>query len=318
MKYASYLLFISFLLLKLPAAVCQQTYYLKNSGEYVKKKEQADFIRVVQKRVKNQVLYPISDFYLSGNKKSVGWSYMKVPPVYEGQYVSFFETGATKQVMKYAGGKIVDTVQSYFPNGNLYKSLLYTQVGDSTNIYVITVNDSTGKSLVANGNGQAIFYDDAFKYISEQGRISNGKYEGEWNGVFKTSGSLRFKEFYVGGKMLKGESVDEQGNVFHYTNPEVPPSYEGGINNFYRHVASGIRYPPAAAAQRIQGKVHVKFLVLADGKIGGVHVINDVHPALADEAMRILKSSKNWIPGRQKGRIVEMTYIIPISFSLGY
>lgn len=318
MKYASYLLFISFILLKLPAALCQDTYYIKNSGEYVKKKEQADFIRVVQKRVKNQLLYQISDFYLNGNKKSVGWSYMKVPPVYEGHYVSFFESGATKQLIKYAGGKIVDTVQSYFPNGKLYKSLLYTQVGDSTDIYVITVNDSTGKCLVSNGNGQAIFYDEDFKYISERGLISNGKYEGEWNGVLKTSDSLRFKEVYVGGKMLKGESVDEQGHIFYYTKPEVAPSYEGGINNFYRHVVRGIRYPPLAASRRIQGQAQIKFLVLASGKVSNVHVVNDIHPALAEEAMRILKSSKNWIPGSKKGRIIETTYIIPITFSVGY
>ena len=318
MKYAFYLLFISFMLLKLPAAQCQKTYFLKNNGEYVKKKEQADFIRIVQDRQKGQALYSISDFYLNGNKKSIGYSYMKVPPLYEGQFISFFESGVTKQVMKYTSGKIVDTVLSYFPNGKLYRSLLYTKVGDSSHIYIHTVNDSTGTSLVSDGNGQAIFYDEDFKYISEQGTIRDGKYDGEWTGVLKTNDILHFKEVYDSGNLLKGESVDEQGNVFHYTKSEVAPSYEGGINNFYRHVASGIRYPPMAAAQRIQGQAHIKFLVLADGKVSNVHVINDVHPALAEEAMRILRSSKNWIPGRQKGRIVETTYIIPISFSLGY
>ncbi|MNY82159.1 hypothetical protein D3C86_2241060 [compost metagenome] len=48
-----------------------------------------------------------------------------------------------------------------------------------------STNDSTGKSIVVNGNGICGFYDKDFKEIIESGAIKDGVYDGVWRGGWK-------------------------------------------------------------------------------------------------------------------------------------
>jgi TonB family protein len=317
MKKTPFVLFISSLLLTLNvSAQRQNTYFLKNNGDYVTKMDSADFIRIVQEPEKGSTLYLTKEFYASGNKKSYGYSHSIDPPTYEGQYISFFEKGMKKQIIKYLHGKMTDSVFSYFPNGKLYTSLFYTPTGDSSMVDVESVKDSTGAVLVTKGNGYAVLYDEDFKYITGKGNIKNGKYDGEWTGELRTTDTLRYKEIYAEGKLLSGESTDTKGHTYHYTTSEVKPHFKGGMQAFYQQVARSIRYPSNLAAQRIQGIAHIKFVILTNGEISDVHVINDVYSGLAEEAMRVIKIAKGWQPGSQKGRTVNVSYVVPISFTL--
>jgi TonB family protein len=296
----------------------QNTYFLKNNGDYVKQLDSADFIRIVQEPEKGSKLYFTREFYKSRRKKSYGYSNTIDPPRYEGQFVSFFENGNRKQVMNYLHGKAADTVYNYFPNGVLYSTLFYSQSGDSSIVYMEQLSDSTGNSLVTRGTGHAVIYDEDFKYITGQGDIKNGKYNGVWTGELRTTDTLRYKEVYAEGKMLSGESTDAKGNVYHYTTSEVKPHYKDGMDAFFNKIGKGVRYPTELAAKHIQGVAQIKFVVLRNGKISDVHAINEVHPGLAAEAMRMIKSVEGWEPGIQKGRIVDVSYVVPISFTLGY
>jgi len=294
----------------------QNTYYLKNNGDYVKKADSADIIRLVHEPEKGSTLYPTKEFYKSGQRKSYGHSIKIDPPSYEGPFIAFFENGTRKQFLKYDKGRIVDTAYNYFPNGKLYSSLFYKLSGDSSLVYVKSVNDSTGAATVTDGNGYAVLYDADFKYVTGKGNVKNGKYDGEWTGEFRTKDTLLYKEVYADGKMLSGTSTDAKGNVYHYTQSEVLPRFKGGMMAFYQQVKMRTRYPRELAAQRVQGVAIIKFLVLANGEITNVHAINDVHPGLASEAMRVIKSAKGWQPGVLKGRVVNVSHTIPMSFTL--
>lgn len=298
------------------AAQRQNTYFITKNGKYVTNADSADIIRIVKENENGSSLYSTNEFYHSGNKKSIGFSSTIDPPTYEGQFISYFENGKRKQLMNYKNGKIIDTVYSYYPNGQLYSVIGYSHLKDSTINYIKTLKDSTGNVLVSDGNGSAIMYDPDFGYINGKGNIKNGEYDGAWSGELRTGDTLTYKETYVNGKMISGESTDRKGNVYHYTQSEVKPTFKGGMAAFFKYIGRTVRYPENMVRNRTQGVARIKFVVFKNGEIGNLQVINQVQPEFANEAMRVIKTAKGWEPGTMKGRKVNVYYVIPINFTL--
>lgn len=97
---------------------------------------------------------------------------------------------------------------------------------------------------------------------------------------------------------------------------EQKPSFPGGEAEMYRWLSNNIVYPPAASEEGVQGRVVVEFVVGKDGSITHVRVVRPRHPALDREALRVVQSMPNWIPGRNNGQPVKVTYTLPVTFRL--
>lgn len=310
-------LLLSLLVFSLGAiAQRQNLYFLKNNGNYVKLRDSADYLRIVKEPEEGSELYVVNEHFLDGTPKSIGYSSRIDPPLYEGQYISYYKNGKKKMMGNYIKGKLIDTVYHYYPNGKLYTVTGYDGKGDLKGpTYIKAVKDSTGKDLVVDGNGDCVFYDSGFKYVTERGKIKNGLYDGEWIGE-ATRNSAKYKEVYVEGKMVSGESVDGDGTVYSYTKSRVEPQFKNGMNAFYTYLKKTIRYPEQCYKNGIQGKVLLTFTVMKDGSLENIRVMNDVHPALALEAVRIIKASPAWEPGILRGKPANVAYNVPISFTL--
>lgn len=309
-------LFFSFLAIGLNVhAQKQNLYFLKNNGQYVKIRDSADYLRIVQEPDPGSVLYIVNEHYLDGSTKSKGFSSKIDPPVYEGEFISYYKNGKKKLLGHYSKGKLIDTVYNYYPNGSLYTEIAYTNIKDEVKTYIKTVRDSTGKSLVVNGNGSGEFYDSSFKEIIETGAIKDGLYEGVWKGGRAKSG-LHYTETYVNGKLISGESTDSSGKLYPYTKTNIQPEFKGGMKEFYKYLAKNIRYPEECFTRGIQGKVYLRFNVLKDGAITDIQVLSSPHPGLTKEALRVVSVSPPWEPGIQRGVPVKVAFNIPISFAL--
>lgn len=101
-----------------------------------------------------------------------------------------------------------------------------------------------------------------------------------------------------------------------YTLAEHVPEFPGGVNNFYKFLATNIHYPKDARAQNKQGRVIVVFIVEKDGSLSGIKVIRGVFPSIDAEAVRVLKLSPKWEPGILNGRAIRVQYTVPLNFSL--
>ncbi len=98
---------------------------------------------------------------------------------------------------------------------------------------------------------------------------------------------------------------------------EDMPSFQGkGQDGFRTYIANNLKYPEIAAENGISGKVFVRFVVEPDGSVTHVEVIRGVDPALDAEAVRVVKSSPKWAPGKQRGKPVRVSFTFPISFVL--
>jgi len=101
-----------------------------------------------------------------------------------------------------------------------------------------------------------------------------------------------------------------------FTVVENPPSFPGGQKKLFEYLSKNVKFPPAAKANGIQGRVFVNFTVWKDGSIRDIKIIRGVHDLLDKEAIRVVKSFPNWQPGKQRGKAVPVSFNLPINFQL--
>ena len=97
---------------------------------------------------------------------------------------------------------------------------------------------------------------------------------------------------------------------------EVEPEFPGGMSEFYEFLRSKIVYPPQARELGLEGTTQVQFVVYKDGRVDDVKVYRSSYPLLDAEAVRVMKMSPKWIPGKNNGKAVSTLYRIPILFRL--
>ncbi len=107
--------------------------------------------------------------------------------------------------------------------------------------------------------------------------------------------------------------VDEKYDFF---SVQTKPEFEGGTNGFLKFVYSNIKYPVEAIENNIEGTVFMEFTINKKGNVVNVNVIKSIHPSLSNEAMRVIKMSPKWKPGKQRAKPVNVTFSIPVKFEL--
>ncbi len=97
---------------------------------------------------------------------------------------------------------------------------------------------------------------------------------------------------------------------------ENDPEFPGGTEALHRYLASNIKYPEQAKAEKIQGRVFVTFVIEKDGTVTNIKVLRDIGGGCGDEAVRVVQNMPKWKPGRQRGRRVRTQFNLPINFNL--
>ncbi|MFO7827971.1 MAG: energy transducer TonB [Bacteroidales bacterium] len=110
------------------------------------------------------------------------------------------------------------------------------------------------------------------------------------------------------------EEVNEQ-EVFFVV--EDMPTFQGQSSDAFRtYIQQNLRYPTIAQENGISGRVYVQFDISPEGNVTNVNVVRGVDPSLDKEAVRVVKSSPKWNPGKQRGRPVRVRFTFPIVFQL--
>jgi hypothetical protein len=100
-----------------------------------------------------------------------------------------------------------------------------------------------------------------------------------------------------------------------YTTTEVTekPKFPGGMNAFYKFVGENYKISPQASEIKLKGKVYVTFMVEKDGSLSELTILRDIGYGTGEEALRVLKLSPNWIPGKVNNIPVKTLYSLPIT-----
>lgn len=146
-------------------------------------------------------------------------------------------------------------------------------------------------------------------------------------------------------KTETGDSGSPVASELFYVVEEMPAFNGGEPVEFRKYIAQNVNYPKEAATNGVSGKVFIKFIVTSEGnvvvpdqktlaKLEGkpldeVVVVayrpleeNTEAPGeeyiqmLKDEAVRVISTSPDWAPGKQRGKAVNVVFTFPIVFAL--
>ena len=126
---------------------------------------------------------------------------------------------------------------------------------------------------------------------------------------------LKIKNAIDDGVILDDEEEFVEEEVIEF--PDVDAEFIGGPQALIKYIQLNIQYPPTSIEMNEQGRVYLSFVVEADGSITNVAVERGVSPDLDREAIRVVRSMPNWIPGEAQGKKCRKKCTLPINFQLG-
>lgn len=97
---------------------------------------------------------------------------------------------------------------------------------------------------------------------------------------------------------------------------EEMPSFPGGNGALLKFVSENLRYPTIAVEQGIQGRLVLNFVVEKDGSLSNIKVTRKLSPECDAEAIRVIKMSPKWTPGKQNGQPARVRFTFPVLFKL--
>ncbi|MFC5193664.1 energy transducer TonB [Algoriphagus aquatilis] len=93
----------------------------------------------------------------------------------------------------------------------------------------------------------------------------------------------------------------------------VPP---GGIDAWIKYLTENLTYPATAKEKGVEGLVVLTFVVREEGKVDSVEVLRGIGGGCDEEAVRLVKNSGIWTPGKIEGKAVPVRMRLPVQFKL--
>lgn len=97
-------------------------------------------------------------------------------------------------------------------------------------------------------------------------------------------------------------------------NPDKNPHFPEGGQTMYEFMGEKWQFPEEAKNGKIKGTVRVAFIVTKEGNICDVRITSKPQKYLDEEVLRVMKLMPKWIPGENKGEIVDSYYLMDVRF----
>ncbi|MCL2028443.1 MAG: energy transducer TonB [Bacteroidales bacterium] len=131
------------------------------------------------------------------------------------------------------------------------------------------------------------------------------------------SSSFCYSQIVKSGRVLiwYGPNYDDEADVF-WRVVEDHPQFPGGETARLKYLKGNLKYPQSAIDSGIQGTVFVSLTIYRDGSIAEVRLLRGIGGGCDEEAIRLVAEMPNWVPGKQKGKTVNVIHDMPIRFQL--
>lgn len=139
-------------------------------------------------------------------------------------------------------------------------------------------------------------------------------------GIVVAAGKFAFMDIYM----------NQDGDTI-YNVAETMPQFPGGTNALMKYLSDNTKYPELAKANKIEGRVYVRFVVEKDGSVTNAEVLRGIDKKGDTEAtevlrginkecdaevLRVVSSMPKWQAGTQNGEAVRCRFTVPFIFKL--
>ena len=96
--------------------------------------------------------------------------------------------------------------------------------------------------------------------------------------------------------------------------PELPGG--GGQQAIVAAIQKAVRYPSLALRNQVEGRVYVSFTVDPKGEVTDVKIVKGLGSGIDEETIRAIKTLPRFIPGKQNGREVSVSFTVPVTYKI--
>jgi len=107
------------------------------------------------------------------------------------------------------------------------------------------------------------------------------------------------------------QETEKRDSVYTYKDLDVKPVFPGGLEKFRSFINTNFK----TTDKELRGKVFVNFIIEKDGTLSKIKVLRDIGHGTAAEALKVMKESPKWLPGKKDGKNVRSVYSIPININ---
>ena len=111
------------------------------------------------------------------------------------------------------------------------------------------------------------------------------------------------------------EEIDES-ELIPWATIQNKPEFKGGEEALMNFLPNNTKYPQISKENDSQGVVYIEFIVAKNGKIINAKIKRGVDEYIDKEALRVVNLMPKWKPGSQRGKTVNVSYILPFRFKL--
>ena len=209
----------------------------------------------------------------------------------EGTFYNWDSLGNLISEIDYSKGQYNGLYCDWYKNG---------QLKDSYN-YSFNKQNGLYKSWYKNGQLK-----DSINYLYDK-----------LNGVvvsFYNNGNILRNDLYMNDSLVKGACFTKNGNDTTYFPYIEKADFVRGLNGFRNYVQLKLYYPEDALRRGLQGIVYISFVVDTTGKVVNAKVVNSSNEIFNTSALQAVESSPKWKPGKKNGKLVEMSFTIPVIY----
>jgi TonB family protein len=229
----------------------------------------------------------------------------------------WYPTGELKEAGTFEKGQQVGVVQGWYRNG------ARSYVG----AYFHDLKDSVWTSWYSDGTVSERTLYDRGRIVDGKQWSANGRLEGVY-GIdsvdrlpmwtwYDSQGNVFAVEVYQGTKIVRGRYINEDGTE--HDDPRLAwtePQFHGDGGSMLNYMQRATRYPERARRAGAEGTIVVLAAITEQGSIEEIQITEGGDPSLEAEALRVVRTMKQWKPGRQYNRPAKLYIQLPFVFKL--